>query len=567
MMFMKKIFFIFLILFSSKLFAQTPALQNQEDSILKIALKAKTIEAKCNSYFDIAKIYTGQNKDKETEYISKAIFEAEQTRERKLIANMYLRTAAQWLGIPNVVDRQQLALAAIDKGLLISKEAQQNRETAFLLQKKAITHRLMGKLTEAIKFHEESLNYAELSNNDSVKIEIQMSYANSLLTKDENLAAFKKFMLALDMAETINGEKQKINLYERVASFYAKIKQTEKAKDYYVKAINKSKELKDSANEMVNIQNIILLYAVNKEFTIAKEYLKQLQKKVGSNEDFKRMAVSAELNIIYYEDEKNLPEFFKKNYDMFTNFKKYGMFSEYDRIKGIIYTYDKKMDSALYHFNLAKKETNPNDIAGIMNWNTSYAFYLEKNNKFLEAAKYYELNIPYAKQVQSLTTERDLYTSLDSAYIKGGDKQKEIVNKLLLFTIKDSLDKQQKANDLLAVEIDTENKRTEREVRARNNLQYMGISAFIFTLFIGLVALGRLKVKPWLIRGLGFLSFILLFEFIVLLIDGQLHALTHGEPLPILLIKIIIIAFLMPFHHWLEHKVITYLMRHTKHVA
>jgi hypothetical protein len=570
---MKKLLSLIFILGSIYSFAQTPALQNQEDSILKIALKAKTIEAKCNSYFDIAKIYTGQNKDKETEYISKAIFEAEQTRERKLIANMYLKTAAQWLGIPNVVDRQQLALAAIDKGLLISKEAQQNRETAFLLQKKAITHRLMGKLTEAIKFHEESLNYAELSNNDSVKIEIQMSYANSLLTKDENLAAFKKFMLALDMAETVNDEKQKINLYERIAAFYAKIKQTEKAKDYYVKAINKSKEQKDSINEMRNIQSIITLYATNKEFTIAKEYLKQLQKKVGSNEDFKRMAVSAELNIIYYEDEKNLPEFFKKNYDMFTNFKKYGMFSEYDRIKGIIYTYDKKMDSALYHFNLAKKETNPNDIAGIMNWNTSYAFYLEKNNKFLEAAKYYELNIPYAKQVQSLTTEKDLYTSLDSAYIKGGDKQKEIANKLLLFTIKDSLDKQQKANDLLAVEIDIENKRTEREkiaqeekVRTRNNLQYMGISAFIFALFIALAAMGKFKVKPWFIRTLGFISFILLFEFIILLIDHQLHVLTNGEPLPILLVKIVIIAFLLPFHHWLEHKVITYLMRHTKHV-
>jgi hypothetical protein len=141
-----------------------------------------------------------------------------------------------------------------------------------------------------------------------------------------------------------------------------------------------------------------------------------------------------------------------------------------------------------------------------------------------------------------------------------------------LFTIKDSLDKQQKANDLLGVEIDLENKRTDREkiakeekVRKRNNLQYMGISAFIIALFIGLVALGKLKVKPWFIRALGFISFILLFEFIVLLIDGQLHTLTHGEPLPILLIKIVIIAFLLPFHHWLEHKVIHYLMRQQQH--
>ncbi len=570
---MKKILFLFLIICSLESYAQQPDLKKAEDSLLIIVNSSKTIEAKCNAYMDIAKKYTAQNKDKETEYINKAIFEAEQTRDRKLIANVYLKIAAQWLGIPKVVERQQLALVAIDKGLLISKEAQQNKETAFLLQKKAFTYRFMGKLTEAIKFHEESLNYAEISNNDSVKIEIQMSYANSLLTKDENLAAFKKFMLALDMAENINNEKQKISLYERIGSFYAKIKQTEKAKDYYVKAINKSKEIKDSANEMANLQNIISLYATNKEFAIAKEYLKKLQKKVGSNEDFKQMAVNAELNIIYYEDEKNLPEFFKKNYEMFNIFKKYGMFSEYDRIKGIIYTYEKKMDSALYHLNLAKKETNPADIGGIMNWNSSYAFYLQKNNKFLEAAKYLELNVPIAKQVQSLTTEKDCYENLDSLYIKGGDKQKEVANKLLLFTIKDSLDKQQKANDLLGVEIDIENKRTEREtvakeekIRVRNNLQYMGISAAIISLFMGLAVMGRFKVKPWFIRSLGFISFILLFEFIILLIDHQLHVLTHGEPLPILLVKIVIIAFLLPFHHWLEHKVMHYLMRHNNKI-
>jgi hypothetical protein len=79
-----------------------------------------------------------------------------------------------------------------------------------------------------------------------------------------------------------------------------------------------------------------------------------------------------------------------------------------------------------------------------------------------------------------------------------------------------------------------------------------------------LAALGRFKVKPWLIRSLGFLSFILLFEFIILIADQQIHHLTHGEPLPILLIKIVLIAALLPLHHYLEHKAIHYLLRHHK---
>ncbi len=565
---MKKYLSLVLLFCSIKSFAQIAALKNSEDSILKIASKANTIALKCNYYFDIARLYTGQNKDKETEYIDKAIFEAEQVRDRKLIATMYRKTAEQWLSLSGL-ERQEKALAVIERGLIFAKESQYNLEIAALLQKKAATFRNMGKLTEAIKVHEESINYADLSNNDSLKISVQISYANSLLAKDENLAAFKKLMLALNFAETVNDDKIKVSLYERIASFYAKINQTEKAKDYYVKAIEQAKALKDTNNEMYNYANIIELYAKNKEFNTAKEYLKILQKKAGANETFIRFASTAELQIVYYEDEKNLPDFFKKNATMFENFKKYGMFSEYDRIKGLIYVFEKKMDSALYYLNLSKKEISLNDINATMNWNSSYAMYLDKNNKYLEAAKYLELNIPLAKQIQSLTGEKELYKDLDSLYIKGGDKQKEVSNKLLLFTIKDSLDKQQKANDLLTVEIDIENKRAEREkiayeekVRNRNNLQYMGITGFIFALFILLAALGKFKVKPWFIKALGFISFILLFEFIILLIDHQLHDVTHGEPLPILIVKIVIIAFLLPFHHWLEHKVIKYLMRH-----
>ncbi len=566
---MKKLLSSLIVFFTLSSAAQQINLQKSEDSLLAIIATAKTASEKCDSYMEIAKLYTGQNKDKETEYIDKTAFEAEQTRDKKLIAKSYFKISDQWLSIASLADRQASALAAIEKGLAISKLEQLNEETALLLKNKAYSNRVIGKMNEALKYNEEAISYADLTNNDSLKIVMQSSCANTLLEKDENFKAFQKYMLALNLAEAINQQKLKMIIYQKIANFYSKIKQIEKSKDYYVKAIDQSKLLKDSTYEVAYLQEIIVLYAENKDFSVAKEYLKILQKRAGNNEDFLRYSQSAELTIIYYEDEKNLPEFFKKNPSMFNNMKKYGMLYEYNRTKGIIFTYEKKMDSALYYINLSKKDVNPNNIGNTMSWNSTFAFYLSKNDKYLEAAKYLELNIPLAKQMQSLTAEKELYTNLDSLYIKGGDKQKEVSNKLLLFTIKDSLDKQQKANDLLGVEIDLENKRSEREktlkdekVKKRNNLQYMGITGFIILLFLTLAAMGKFKVKPWFIRSLGFISFILLFEFIILIIDGQLHAITHGEPLPLLLIKIVLIAMLLPLHHWLEHKVIKYLVRH-----
>jgi hypothetical protein len=78
----------------------------------------------------------------------------------------------------------------------------------------------------------------------------------------------------------------------------------------------------------------------------------------------------------------------------------------------------------------------------------------------------------------------------------------------------------------------------------------------VFTL---LVLLGVFQVSEATIKLLGFFAFILLFEFIILIADTKIHHMTHGEPLPILAIKIVLIAILLPLHHWLEHKVVKYL--------
>ena len=59
-------------------------------------------------------------------------------------------------------------------------------------------------------------------------------------------------------------------------------------------------------------------------------------------------------------------------------------------------------------------------------------------------------------------------------------------------------------------------------------------------------------------------AFILLFEFIILLADTWIHNFTHGEPWKVLAIKVALIAILLPLHHFLEERVIHYIV-HRKH--
>ncbi len=88
----------------------------------------------------------------------------------------------------------------------------------------------------------------------------------------------------------------------------------------------------------------------------------------------------------------------------------------------------------------------------------------------------------------------------------------------------------------------------------------MLITIVVATAFLLMIMIGMFKVSTTIIRLMGFLSLLFFFEFIILLLDTWIHHLTHGEPWKIWLIKIGIISLLLPLHHFLEHKLIHYLL-------
>ncbi|MBE0641009.1 MAG: hypothetical protein IH599_03170 [Bacteroidales bacterium] len=92
------------------------------------------------------------------------------------------------------------------------------------------------------------------------------------------------------------------------------------------------------------------------------------------------------------------------------------------------------------------------------------------------------------------------------------------------------------------------------------NIQYTAITIALVLVFFIVITLGSLAIRPWVKRLMSFLSFVMLFEFIILILDHQIHQLTLGEPWKVLSFKIIIIALLLPLHHWLEHRLTNYLI-------
>ena len=179
---------------------------------------------------------------------------------------------------------------------------------------------------------------------------------------------------------------------------------------------------------------------------------------------------------------------------------------------------------------------------------------------------YYNRVFDYAKVTGDLETQKAISKELDSVYQKSGNYERAYAFSGIYNQLTDSLMQLSKDKDLLSLELDNENKRKEREelkaeeaTYRRHNIQYMAITVGIATVFLVLILMGLFKVSAGTIRVIGFLAFIFFFEFIILMADVQIHHWTHGEPWKVLLIKIVLIAMLLPLHHWMEEKVIHHL--------
>jgi len=93
------------------------------------------------------------------------------------------------------------------------------------------------------------------------------------------------------------------------------------------------------------------------------------------------------------------------------------------------------------------------------------------------------------------------------------------------------------------------------------------IAIFIPGFFLITLVLSRVNLHLKLIRLLGVLSLLFLFEYLTLLLHPSVARLTNHTPIYEILIFVAIASILIPLHHRLEHWLIQKLLhyRHRHH--
>ena len=104
---------------------------------------------------------------------------------------------------------------------------------------------------------------------------------------------------------------------------------------------------------------------------------------------------------------------------------------------------------------------------------------------------------------------------------------------------------------LRQVEIE-ENKKIAQQARVQE-LQLLLIGIFIPTFFLITLLLSRIKMDIRVVKVLGILSLLFLFEYLTLLLHPFVTQMTNHKPIYELLVYVTIAGILIPIHHRIEH--------------
>lgn len=573
---------MFLVLSMFFIYHMTSAQQNPAvvDSFKAQLSRAKTSEEKVEILGPLSMTLMNTNLSEADRYGALMMQEAELSRKRNLMVKALYYNGLRYSFFVQNKEFIQKAIDYLNKGLTLARQNRLDKESAEGYLYLSTVYTRVPDLDKSLSYTTQAFAIVQTIRDDSLEAATHISYGNVYQLKKERILALRYYLNALRIAEETKKEQSKTlrhdllrNCYANLSAFYADLKEYDRAIDYSKNAMEElpfTSAPNKEYQEVVDVYNLGNLYVAKKNFDMAIYYFERSIKMADSVKypPLKMPGYNGLLNqyIISKQPEKAL-EFFNTRAELKQFINNFGFSHVIDDAYGVIYTQIGKYDTAEYYFTKAapgfEAKSTP---AGKLNFYAHNGELYDKWGKTPKAIEYFLRAKSLADQISNLEWQQNISKELDSLFAKAGDYKQSHFYNTQYIQYKDSLQKLGEQKDLLQMEIADEARRDElrkqeqeEALRKRHNVQYMGITVAIAVVFLLLILMGAFKVSETTIKIMGFFAFIFLFEFIILIADSKIHHMTHGEPLPILAIKIVLIAMLLPLHHWLEHKVVTYL--------
>lgn len=556
-------------------FAQNPAVV---DSFKRELPKATSPDKKIEILGYLTRVFTNINLTEADKYGQQMIEEAELSRDRRLMIKAFMANGERFSYLAGRRDNIEKSIDYYSKALELARKNKLDTQIVSAYLALSEVHRYIPNPEKALSFCSQAYSYAGVMKNDSLVARVNLEYGAVYVIRNEKLLALRHYLSGLRLSEEMNDPGLLRASYTKLAGFYGNLEDYDKAIDYQVKAIDMIGNIKNSNSAYVKVQDLSRagdLYSAKRNPEMAMLYYEKSLALSDSlkYEPLKVLAYRSIVNnyltndqpakaLAYFNEHPQLKDFLMRmNFNHFV-----------DQSYGFIYAQLGMYDSAKYYY----LKIAPFFEKSVNNSNRySYCYQLgmvyRKTGEYKAALECLNTALAVAKEVGSLQQMSDVTELLDTVYRLSGDYAQALQYTTLRNQYKDSLDKLGKEKDLMQIEVDDEQQRQARlekeaqlRKQRRQQAQILGITIGIAALFIFLVMLGMLNMSVNAIKIIGFFTFLMVFEFIFLLFKKNIYGLTQGEPLKDLGFMILLAAFLVPLHHWLEHKVIHYLTTHNR---
>ncbi|MBK8956173.1 MAG: hypothetical protein IPM34_11555 [Saprospiraceae bacterium] len=413
------------------------------------------------------------------------------------------------------------------------------------------------------------------SNSPAATKDLRILSAISLARANELAQDYKSALSNLFNAYYISEEIQ-IDFYIRmvlneISSFYIRNNLHEKAYEYKLMELNLFGE--DSLSfQYANLVKLECIRRINKDGSFNFEDWKKIVDYSIRNH-VQRLTVYcfAFLRTSYLDADKatQLYKIYTDSFpDEFQKFKSQ-QYNNYLRLMATYYESSGRIDSANYYFNdainnLNYSGKNPGHVYSLYIRYGDFQLKLGNQNKALDA---YTKAFHAANQLNIAKHQLIAAEKLRNIYQAQNQDSEPLKFIQFYQVLLDKVDSISHDREIVKMEIDNgeqilklQKRLEEEKLQHVHQNQYNLISVFIALVFLILLASVQFHVPIWIIRTLGFLAFIFLFEFFILKLDKQIHSITHEVPWKLFALKVTLFAILLPLHHWLEKKVVHYLV-------
>lgn len=452
----------------------------------------------------------------------------------------------------------------IQKGINYAKSLNQYEYIALGYSRMANLLRKRGQYDNALINAQLALGYLPQIESDSIKAVLYMELGDTYRIKGNAVSAYTNYNHAFDIAFKIKSVPLQSDLYHCFHEMYKGLGEFEAAKEELKKSLALDKRYGYTIGLVKDYYDLARL-------TDEKFYVEKALELATSIQFTPYIFKSKDLMLAYIEvkekDSEKALRYLESEPDLKQSYLNIGT-AYYYRALGQIFLYSNKPDSALNYLKLAEYDyVNNFDKKFVRSLFSEIAQSYNGLNDVPNAIAYYTKALELSRKINDASAIASTSLELSRLYDQISDYKQAFTYSKMSTMYQDSLRSLSKERDIALLGVEREKRKHEQELQEeerrlnnRLNIQYLAISIAICIIFIAFLFMGMFPVSKLTIKLFGYFFFISLFEFIVLLIDNLLLAkAVHGEPLKLWLIKIVLIAMLVPLQHYMEHNLIKFL--------